>query len=146
MDTYSKIVKFSILLILLFIFATNSYALCPNTLVRTVLLLLGSISLIFSAYTYNREKAYFKTGIFACLCALPWAFYLQQKLIFGEFVSDLATAPQTFPHIMVVFNLFRYLLLAFAFFILVKGLFLSIKIFMKHKVKNYFAKNCIICQ
>ena len=126
MDTYSKIVKFSILLILLFIFATNSYALCPNTLVRTVLLLLGSISLIFSAYTYNREKAYFKTGIFACLCALPWAFYLQQKLIFGEFVSDLATAPQTFPH-MVVFNLFRYLLLAFAFFILVKGLFLSIK-------------------
>uniref|UniRef100_UPI00402AD46A hypothetical protein n=1 Tax=Succinivibrio sp. TaxID=2053619 RepID=UPI00402AD46A len=111
----------------LFIFATKSYALCPNTLVRTVLLLLGSISLIFSAYTYNKEKAYFKTGIFACLCALPWAFYLQQKLIFGEFVSDLATAPQTFTHIMVVFNLFRYLLLAFAFFILVKGLFSSIK-------------------
>lgn len=127
MDTYSKIVKFSILLILLFIFATNSYALCPDTLVRTVLLIIGSISLLFSAYTYNKEKAYFKTGIFACLCALPWAFYLQQKLIFGEFVSDLATAPQTFTHIMVVFNLFRYLLLAFAFFILVKGLFSSIK-------------------
>lgn len=127
MDTYSKIVKFSILLILLFIFATNSYALCPDTLVRTVLLIIGSISLLFSAYTYNKEKAYFKTGIFACLCALPWAFYLQQKLIFGEFVTDLAAAPQTFTHIMVVFNLFRYLLLAFAFFILVKGLFSSIK-------------------
>lgn len=127
MDTYSKIVKFSVLLILLFIFATNSYALCPDTLVRTVLLIIGSVSLLFSAYTYNKEKAYFKTGIFACLCALPWAFYLQQKLIFGEFVSDLATAPQTFTHIMVVFNLFRYLLLAFAFFILVKGLFSSIK-------------------
>lgn len=127
MDTYSKIVKFSVLLILLFIFATNSYALCPDTLVRTVLLIIGSVSLLFSAYTYNKEKAYFKTGIFACLCALPWAFYLQQKLIFGDFVSDLATAPQTFTHIMVVFNLFRYLLLAFAFFILVKGLFSSIK-------------------
>lgn len=127
MDTYSKIVKFSVLLILLFIFATNSYALCSDTLVRTVLLIIGSVSLLFSAYTYNKEKAYFKTGIFACLCALPWAFYLQQKLIFGEFVSDLATAPQTFTHIMVVFNLFRYLLLAFAFFILVKGLFSSIK-------------------
>ena len=127
MDTYSKIVKFSVLLILLFIFATNSYALCPDTLVRTVLLIIGSVSLLFSAYTYNKEKAYFKTGIFACLCALPWAFYLQQKLIFGEFVSDLETAPQTFTHIMVVFNLFRYLLLAFAFFILVKGLFSSIK-------------------
>ncbi len=127
MDTYSKIVKFSVLLILLFIFATNSYALCPDTLVRTVLLIIGSVSLLFSAYTYNKEKAYFKTGIFACLCALPWAFYLQQKLIFGEFVSDLSTAPQTFTHIMVVFNLFRYLLLAFAFFILVKGLFSSIK-------------------
>lgn len=127
MDTYSKIVKFSILLILLFIFATNSYALCPDTLVRTVLLIIGSVSLLFSAYTYNKEKAYFKTGIFACLCALPWAFYLQQKLIFGEFVTDLATAPQAFTHIMVAFNLFRYLLLAFAFFILVKGLFSSIK-------------------
>ena len=127
MDIYSKIVKFSVLLILLFIFATNSYALCPDTLVRTVLLIIGSVSLLFSAYTYNKEKAYFKTGIFACLCALPWAFYLQQKLIFGEFVSDLSTAPQTFTHIMVVFNLFRYLLLAFAFFILVKGLFSSIK-------------------
>ena len=127
MDTYSKIVKFSVLLILLFIFATNSYALRPDTLVRTVLLIIGSVSLLFSAYTYNKEKAYFKTGIFACLCALPWAFYLQQKLIFGEFVSDLSTAPQTFTHIMVVFNLFRYLLLAFAFFILVKGLFSSIK-------------------
>lgn len=127
MDTYSKIVKFSVLLILLFIFATNSYALCPDTLVRTVLLIIGSVSLLFSAYTYNKEKAYFKTGIFACLCALPWAFYLQQKLIFGEFVSDLSTAPQAFTHIMVVFNLFRYLLLAFAFFILVKGLFSSIK-------------------
>lgn len=127
MDTYSKIVKFSVLLILLFIFATNSYALCPDTLVRTVLLIIGSVALLFSAYTYNKEKAYFKTGIFACLCALPWAFYLQQKLIFGEFVTDLATAPQTFTHIMVVFNLFRYLLLAFAFFILVKGLFSSIK-------------------
>ena len=127
MDTYSKIVKFSVLLILLFIFATNSYALCPDTIVRTVLLIIGSVSLLFSAYTYNKEKAYFKTGIFACLCALPWAFYLQQKLIFGEFVSDLSTAPQTFTHIMVVFNLFRYLLLAFAFFILVKGLFSSIK-------------------
>lgn len=127
MDTYSKIVKFSVLLILLFIFATNSYALCPDTLVRTVLLIIGSVSLLFSAYTYNKEKAYFKTGIFACLCALPWAFYLQQKLIFGEFVTDLATAPQTFTHIMVIFNLFRYLLLAFAFFILVKGLFSSIK-------------------
>lgn len=127
MDTYSKIVKFSILLILLFIFATNSYALCPNTFVRTVLLLLGSVSLIFSAYTYNRDRAYFKTGIFACLCALPWAFYLQQKLIFGEYVTAINTAPQTFTHMMVVFNFFRYLLLAFAFFILVKGLFLSIK-------------------
>lgn len=127
MDTYSKIVKFSVLLILLFIFATNSYALCPDTLVRTVLLIIGSVALLFSAYTYNKEKAYFKTGIFACLCALPWAFYLQQKLIFGEFVTDLATAPQTFTHIMVIFNLFRYLLLAFAFFILVKGLFSSIK-------------------
>lgn len=127
MDTYSKIVKFSVLLILLFIFATNSYALCPDTLVRTVLLIIGSVSLLFSAYTCNKEKAYFKTGIFACLCALPWAFYLQQKLIFGEFVTDLATAPLTFTHIMVVFNLFRYLLLAFAFFILVKGLFSSIK-------------------
>ena len=144
MDTYSKIVKFSVLLILLFIFATNSYALCPDTLVRTVLLIIGSVSLLFSAYTYNKEKAYFKTGIFACLCALPWAFYLQQKLIFGEFVSDLSTAPQTFTHIMVVFNLFRYLLLAFAFFILVKGLFSSIK--NLYEVKNYFAKNCIICQ
>ena len=60
MDTYSKIVKFSILLILLFIFATNSYALCPDTLVRTALLLLGSVSLIFSAYTYNKDKAYLK--------------------------------------------------------------------------------------
>lgn len=127
MDTYSKIVKFSVLLILLFIFATNSYALCPDTLVRTVLLIIGSVALLFSAYTYNKEKAYFKTGIFACLCALPWAFYLQQKLIFGEFVTDLATAPQAFTHIMVAFNLFRYLLLAFAFFILVKGLFSSIK-------------------
>ena len=127
MDTYSKIVKFSVLLILLFIFATNSYALCPDTLVRTVLLIIGSVSLLFSAYTYNKEKAYFKTGIFACLCALPWAFYLQQKLIFGEFVTDLANAPQTFTHIMVVFNLFRYILLVFAFFILVKGLFSSIK-------------------
>ena len=127
MDTYSKIVKFSILLILLFIFATNSYALCPNSLVRTALLLLGSVSLIFSAFCYNKNKAYFKTGIFACLCALPWAFYLQQKLIFGDFVTSLDTAPQTFTHMMVVFNLFRYLLLAFAFLILVKGLFSAIK-------------------
>lgn len=127
MDTYSKIVKYSVLLVLLFIFSTNSYALCPDSPLRTVLLIAGSLALIYSAVTSNRNRSYFKTGIFACLCALPWAFYLQQKLIFGFFITDLNLAPESFTHMIVVFNLFRYLLLVSAFFILLKGLFKAIK-------------------
>lgn len=127
MDTYSKIVKFSILLVLLFIFATNSYALCPDSLLRVVLLILGTLSLIYSAFFCNKDRAYFKTGVFACLSALPWFFYLQQKLVFGIFITDLNSAPQNFTHMMVVFNLFRYLLLAIAFLVLVKDLFKAIK-------------------
>ena len=126
MDDYQYIIKNSLRLVALFIFAVNSYVAIPQEILRFILLVLSSGFLIYTGIEFNRQKSFFKTMFTWVLTAWPWAFYILMLCVFKRTESNLELIMSGAPQLVICYNLFRYFLLIVVFIIFLKEFFASI--------------------
>lgn len=124
---YSILLNYGFKLIALFIFATSSYASIPTDIYRWIELVLSAGFILYCGYIFNKEKRYFPTMFTWSLGLLPFAFFLEMRMLYGSFSIDMVKYADKYSHSMVVYNSFRYVLIIFVFIILVKDLFKAIK-------------------
>lgn len=127
MDDYQYIIKNSLRLVALFIFAVNSYVAIPQEILRFTLLVLSSGFLIYTGIEFNRQKSFFKTMFTWVLTAWPWAFYILMLCVFKRTESNLELIMSGAPQLVICYNLFRYFLLIVVFIIFLKEFFASIR-------------------
>ena len=127
MDDYQYIIKNSLRLVALFIFAVNSYVAIPQEILRFILLVLSSGFLIYTGIEFNRHKSFFKTMFTWVLTAWPWAFYILMLCVFKRTESNLELIMSGAPQLVICYNLFRYFLLIVVFIIFLKEFFASIR-------------------
>ena len=127
MDDYQYIIKNSLRLVALFIFAVNSYVAILQEILRFILLVLSSGFLIYTGIEFNRQKSFFKTMFTWVLTAWPWAFYILMLCVFKRTESNLELIMSGAPQLVICYNLFRYFLLIVVFIIFLKEFFASIR-------------------
>lgn len=127
MDDYQYIIKNSLRLVALFIFAVNSYVAIPQEILRFILLVLSSGFLIYTGIEFNRQKSFFKTMFTWVLTAWPWVFYILMLCVFKRTESNLELIMSGAPQLVICYNLFRYFLLIVVFIIFLKEFFASIR-------------------
>ena len=127
MDDYQYIIKNSLRLVALFIFAVNSYVAIPQEILRFILLVLSSGFLIYTGIEFNRQKSFFKTMFTWVLTAWPWAFYILMLCVFKRTESNLELIMSGATQLVICYNLFRYFLLIVVFIIFLKEFFASIR-------------------
>lgn len=127
MDDYQYIIKNSLRLVALFIFAVNSYVAIPQEILRFILLVLSSGFLIYTGIEFNCQKSFFKTMFTWVLTAWPWAFYILMLCVFKRTESNLELIMSGAPQLVICYNLFRYFLLIVVFIIFLKEFFASIR-------------------
>ena len=127
MDDYQYIIKNSLRLVALFIFAVSSYVAIPQEILRFILLVLSSGFLIYTGIEFNRQQSFFKTMFTWVLTAWPWAFYILMLCVFKRTESNLELIMSGAPQLVICYNLFRYFLLIVVFIIFLKEFFASIR-------------------
>ncbi len=98
--------------------ASLSTAARPESLFELLLLALASLVLLLRSFFYRRAGrliAFFFTAAFS---VLPWLFWTQARLT-GLIPEAGVTPAGALLHIITVYNLFRYFLMAGVFLILV---------------------------
>lgn len=120
MPYYRQILSSSLYLIAWWFMSMHAYASMPSSLTRVMLLTGSSLILLLSAF--NMFKAHKKiSACFTLAYALScWIFYAECLLL------ALENSPQ-WTHIVTIYNLLRFFLMAMVFFILLKEFFRSIK-------------------
>lgn len=124
---YTSIVLNAIKLITLYLFTVNAYASLPTDTTRLAILLITTGILLFCGYRMHKENRYFPTMFTWSLSALPWAFFLEMRLLYGSFDIDMVKYIDKFSYSIVVYNSFRYVLTLLVCFVILKDLYHAFK-------------------
>ena len=124
---YLKLVNCCCSLVVLYIFTSNSYPLMPENSTRFSILLISSCYILFIGYRFHKENRYFPTMFAWSLALMPWAFFLEMRILFGSFTIDMIKYEDKYSHSIVVYNSFRYVLLIFVTYIVLKDLVKTLK-------------------
>ncbi len=124
---YSLIVYNVIRLVTLYLFTVNAYASLPTNTTRLLILLLTTGIIMFSGYRLHKQNRYFPTMFTWSLGALPWAFFLEMRLLYGSFEIDMVKYVDKYSYSIAVYNSFRYVLSLFVCYVILKDLYYSIK-------------------
>ena len=124
---YSLIVYNVIRLVTLYLFTVNAYASLPTDTTRLLILLFIFFFFMFSGYRLHKQNRYFPTMFTWSLGALPWAFFLEMRLLYGSFEIDMVKYVDKYSYSIAVYNSFRYVLSLFVCYVILKDLYHSIK-------------------
>ncbi|WP_406017392.1 hypothetical protein [Succinivibrio sp.] len=124
---YSLIVYNVIRLVTLYLFTVNAYASLPTDTTRLLILFFTTGIIMFSGYRLHKQNRYFPTMFTWSLGALPWAFFLEMRLLYGSFEIDMVKYVDKYSYSIAVYNSFRYVLSLFVCYVILKDLYHSIK-------------------
>ncbi len=117
MEGYRPILYSISLLVAWWTHASLSFPSITSDPLRFIFLMLSTAWMFYFVITSHKQKHYLKAGFVACYSLLPWAMFLQLC-----FISD---APGL-KHALVIYNLFRYLLILLNFIIFTKLFFKAV--------------------
>ncbi len=120
---YAKFCRYLCRIVILYIFTVNAYASLPTENVRLMLLVITSAYLVYVGRTYHKRNFYFPTMFTWSLAIMPWAFFVEMRLLYGSFNIDMVKYVDKFSYSMTVYNAFRYTLTVFVLIIMLKDVY-----------------------
>lgn len=124
---YPRVVYNCIRVVALYLFTVNAYASLPTDITRLLILLITTAFILYSGYRLHKSNRYFPTMFTWSLAALPWAFFLEMRLLYGSFTIDMVKYVDKYSYSIAVYNSFRYVLTIFVCYVILKDLYHSIK-------------------
>ncbi len=124
---YANILYNCVRLIALYLFTVNAFASLPTDITRLLILLVTTFIIMFSGYRLHKQNRYFPTMFTWSLGALPWAFFIEMRLLYGSFNIDMVKYLDKYSYSIAVYNSFRYVLTVFVCYVIIKDLYHSIK-------------------
>lgn len=130
MEDYRPVMLNGSYLVALYAIAYITAPLTPQSYLEYALLALASVWLLFGLYNLQKERRRTSSMFFGAIALIPWAFYGELWYINSN--KD-GIDPQVFAsnleHAIMVYQSFKYMMLACAVGAAIKGLWLSFKNF-----------------
>jgi hypothetical protein len=119
---YFKVILGFLTLIIIYLFTVNGYPTLPEFDSRFIVLALTTAYILHLGYLYHKSNRYFPTMFTWSLALMPWAFFLEMRLLYGSFEIDMEQYLEKYHYSITVYNAFRYVLTLFVVFVVVKDL------------------------
>ncbi len=119
---YFKVIIGLLTLVIIYLFTVNGYPTLPGFGSRFIVLVLTTSYILYMGYLFHRENRYFPTMFTWSLALMPWAFFLEMRLLYGSFEIDMDKYLEKYSYSIAVYNSFRYVLTLMVVLIVVKDL------------------------
>ncbi len=120
---YAKFCRYLCRIVILYIFTVNAYASLPTDNTRLLLLVLTTAYIVYVGRTYSKRNLYFPTMFTWSLAIMPWAFFVEMRILYGSFNIDMVKYVDKFSYSMTVYNAFRYTLTIFVLIIMLRDVY-----------------------